>query len=155
MPQSLHIEQLKQLREPFYRVAVKALIFDADRRLAVVINKNGLAELPGGGWERGESIPDCIRREVREETCGVVTKVGSIVLVARGKSGHGWPVLRLVLSAEVEDSAILQPGNGMQAVRFLTKEEFVRQEFALTDRAIQPYADTIWNESRDQNGKKA
>ncbi len=146
MAQSLHLDQLKQLREPFYRVAVKALIFDVEQRLAVVINKDGLAELPGGGWEQDESIPDCIRREVREETGGEVVKVGSIVLVARGKSTHGWPVMRLVLSVELQDTTALHPGDGMQAVRFLTKEEFVRQDFDMTDRAIQAYADTIWND---------
>ena len=146
MGQSLHLDQLKQLREPFYRVAVKALIFNAERRLAVVINKDGLAELPGGGWEQGESIPDCIRREVREETGGEVTKVGSIRLVIRGKSTHGWPVMRLVLPAELQDTESLMPGDGMRAVHFLTKEEFVRQEFEVNDRAIQAYADTIWND---------
>ncbi len=146
MVQSPSLEQLKQLQAPFYRVAIKALIFDAERRLAVVINEDGLAELPGGGWEQNESIPDCIAREVLEETGGVVKRVGSIVLVARGKSRHGWPVVRLALSVELQDTSSLKPGNDMQAVRFLTKEEFLHQDFDTTDRAIQAYADTIWSE---------
>ena len=144
---SLSLEDLHELKQPFYRVAIKALIFDAEKRLAVVINSDGLAELPGGGWERDESIPDCISREVTEEINGTVTRVGSIVLVARGTSSHGWPVMRLVLSVELQDTTSLRPGDGMQAVRFLTKDEFVRQDFELTDRAIQAYADTIWNDN--------
>ncbi len=146
MAQSLSLAQLRQLRSPFYRVAVKALIFDAQQRLAVVINEDGLTELPGGGWEKDESMSDCVAREVLEETSGKVGRVGAVKLVVRGTSRHGWPVVRLVVPVELQDTTSLKPGNDMQAVRFLTKEEFMRQDFDTTDRAIQAYADTIWSD---------
>lgn len=149
MAQSLSLEQLKNLRPPFYRVAIKALIFNNKMQLAVVINEDGLAELPGGGWEPNESIPECIAREVLEETGGVVERVGSIQLVMRGKSKHGWTVMRLVLSVELRDTTSLKPGDDVQEVRFVSKEEFLRLDFAPTDQAIQAYSDTIWAETKE------
>ena len=144
---SLSTDDLHDLKQPFYRVAIKALIFDAEQRLVVVINENGLAELPGGGWEAGESVQDCIAREVQEETGGVVVQVGSIQLVTRGTSKYGWPVMRLVLSVTLSDTTSLKPSNGMQDVRLVTKEEFLQLDFNQTDSAIQAYADTIWHDN--------
>jgi hypothetical protein len=52
---------------PFYRVSVKALVFDRDGRLLVVQEPDGLWEVPGGGWEHGESFEKCLARELAEE----------------------------------------------------------------------------------------
>jgi ADP-ribose pyrophosphatase YjhB (NUDIX family) len=52
---------------PFYRVSVKALVFDRDGRLLVVQEPDGLWEVPGGGWEHGESFEECLARELAEE----------------------------------------------------------------------------------------
>ena len=145
MAQLLSPDQLQHLRAPFYRVAVKGLLFDSDRRLAVVINSRGVAELPGGGWEGDETIGECITREIFEETGGRVTRVGDVQIVMRGTSSHGWPVVRLIVPVAVEDTARLGPRDTMQAIQFLTKEEFCKQEFSTTDREIQTYADTIWS----------
>ena len=147
MQQSLNLEQLQKLQEPFYRVAIKALVFDAEHRLAIVINKDGLAEIPGGGWEADETIEACITREVQEEVNGKVAQVGPVKCVVRSKSAHGWPVIRVLLTVELRDTSDLRPGEGMRAVRFLSKEEFEQQDFALTDHAIKAYAATIWNDN--------
>lgn len=143
---SLSLDDLRDLKQPFYRVAIKALIFNAEQKLAVVINEDGLAELPGGGWEAGESVQECIAREVQEETGGIVAQVGSIQMVTRGTSKHGWPVMRLVLAVTLQDTTSLKPGDDMQEVRFVSKEEFTQLAFDQTDSAIQAYADTIWSE---------
>ena len=52
---------------PFYRVSVKALVFDADDRLLVVQEPAAHWELPGGGWEHGETLEQCLARELHEE----------------------------------------------------------------------------------------
>jgi 8-oxo-dGTP diphosphatase len=53
-------------REHRPRAAVYAVIRDAERRVAAVRTSLGLL-LPGGGLERGETIVECLKRELREE----------------------------------------------------------------------------------------
>jgi 8-oxo-dGTP pyrophosphatase MutT (NUDIX family) len=53
---------------PLHSVSVAAAVVDADRVLVVRRRDNGRWEPPGGVLELGESIPDGLRREVREET---------------------------------------------------------------------------------------
>lgn len=61
--------------ECFYRVSVKALVLDNEKRFLLVREANGLWELPGGGMDFGESPQDTIRREVMEEMGLLVTHV--------------------------------------------------------------------------------
>ncbi|MCR9144919.1 MAG: NUDIX domain-containing protein [bacterium] len=53
---------------PVVRISAKALIC-RDRRLLVIENHNPelFYTLPGGGQESGETLPDTLRRECREE----------------------------------------------------------------------------------------
>lgn len=53
----------------FYRVSVKGLSVRDEKILLVqeAQQKGGLWELPGGGFEYGESFKDCLTREVKEE----------------------------------------------------------------------------------------
>jgi len=51
----------------FYRVSVKALIKDQDGNILVVKEHQDKWELPGGGLDQGESVHDCLKRELLEE----------------------------------------------------------------------------------------
>ncbi|NNE51614.1 MAG: NUDIX hydrolase [Sulfitobacter sp.] len=65
------------------RLAVRAIILDGDRLLLVNAYPAGRSPLmcaPGGGVERGASLPDNLRREVYEE-CGLEIEVGAPCLV--------------------------------------------------------------------------
>ncbi|MHC0053750.1 NUDIX domain-containing protein [Actibacterium sp. D379-3] len=65
------------------RLAVRALILRDDRLLLVNAWPGGKSDLwcaPGGGVERGQSLPDNLAREVHEET-GLHITVGAPCLV--------------------------------------------------------------------------
>lgn len=65
------------------RIAVRALILEADRLLLVNAFPGGKSDLwcaPGGGVESGTSLPDNLMREVHEE-CGLRVAVGAPALV--------------------------------------------------------------------------
>ena len=52
-----------------FRIGVFALIFDEDQRVLLAHRRDiNWWNLPGGGMERGETVEDAVRREVREET---------------------------------------------------------------------------------------
>jgi 8-oxo-dGTP pyrophosphatase MutT (NUDIX family) len=77
-------EQLKNLPSTFYRVAVKCLVFDDTGRLLVAENEDGEFELPGGGWEHGESLEECIQRELQEELGVRAANIGAVEMVLQG-----------------------------------------------------------------------
>ena len=65
------------------RLAVRALVLDAGRLLLVNAYPGEQSDLwcaPGGGVERGASLPDNLAREVHEE-CGLTVRVGPLALV--------------------------------------------------------------------------
>ena len=64
------------LPDTFYRVSVKAVIWNAERtRVLFCKEANGMWECPGGGLDWGESAEQCIIRELKEEMGLVVTTV--------------------------------------------------------------------------------
>jgi len=70
-------------RPPTPRLAVRALILHQDRLLLVNAWGGGVSDLwtaPGGGVERGSSLPENLQREVHEET-GLRIAVGAPCLV--------------------------------------------------------------------------
>lgn len=65
------------------RLAARALILQQDRLLLVNAYAGGQSDLwcaPGGGVERGQSLPDNLAREVQEE-CGLTIAVGAPALI--------------------------------------------------------------------------
>ncbi|MEH7828608.1 NUDIX hydrolase [Gemmobacter denitrificans] len=71
------------MKIPCPRLAARALILHENRLLLVNAYGGGRSDLwcaPGGGVERGSSLPDNLIREVHEET-GLTVTVGAPVLV--------------------------------------------------------------------------
>lgn len=68
---------------PGPRLATRAVILHHDRLLLVNAWPDGRSDLwcaPGGGVERGQSLPDTLAREVMEE-CGLAIAVGEPCLI--------------------------------------------------------------------------
>lgn len=140
---TIPLETLRNLQSPFYRVAVKALIFDEQKRLLVVINKDHEAELPGGGWEHDESLEECIRREVVEELNAELATISPVQFVFPGESDQGWRVLRVVVRAQLAGDTFA-PGDDMIDARFVTKDELLALDFAIPDAPIKDFTEQIW-----------
>ena len=133
-----------QIPSPFYRVSVKALVFDREGRLLVVQAEDGFWEVPGGGWEHGETIEEALRRELREELGAELRHADFSAIRACAGPGPGGDFYRLKLAvrAELEDGEITL-GDGMQAWRYVSHEEFVALP-TLYDRELQPEAGALW-----------
>nr|AIA14707.1 NUDIX domain protein [uncultured bacterium] len=136
-------EQLRDLQSPFYRVAVKALIFDDQERLLLAFNEDDEAELPGGGWEHDESLETCLQREVDEELTAAVTDISPVQFVFTSQSDHGWRVLRVVVRARLASESFAA-GDDMTDARFVTKQEFAALNFDQTDAPVKAFAGQIW-----------
>lgn len=52
--------------QAFYRISAMGLILN-DRGEVLMVNEHGDFSLPGGGWEYGETLHECLVRELHEE----------------------------------------------------------------------------------------
>lgn len=134
---------LHKLPSPFYRVAVKGLIFDEQQRLLVLLNDAGNWELPGGGLEHGESLEKCMSRELQEEIGIMPTFISPVQFVFEGVSRRGWHVLRLVVRASIPHFDF-RPDDGLVDAKFVTKDELLQLRFATGDKGIKQLTDQIW-----------
>jgi 8-oxo-dGTP pyrophosphatase MutT (NUDIX family) len=135
------------LPSPFYRVAVKAIVFDDAQKLLIVINEEGQAEIPGGGWEHDETLEECLKRELQEEIGAEVIKISPVLFAFQGKSKHGWGVIRLITKVEVANNSF-EPGDDMVSTKFVTQEEFLQLNFDPSDENIKNYTTLMWSSSK-------
>jgi A/G-specific adenine glycosylase len=81
----------KKAAAPHYDVTA-GLIWDEQGRLLIAQRKpdgllGGLWEFPGGKQEAGESLPECLKRELREELA-IEVEVGEVFVVVRHAFTH-------------------------------------------------------------------
>lgn len=118
------------------RLAVRALILHQDRLLLVNAWPGGVSDLwaaPGGGVERGQSLPDSLAREVHEET-GLTIAVGAPALVNEfhdPDSGfHQVEVFfRATITAGQLDEAWLDPEGIVTKRRFFSRPQMAQIRF--------------------------
>ncbi len=130
--------------ENYYRVAVKALIFDEERRLLVCADDQGRWSMPGGGWDHGEDYEAGIIREVAEELGARVTSIGPISFFYRCQAHHGQPKISLAFPVTLEKFTFSPNDDEIAEIRFVTKEEFLALPFQDGEAPVQAYAGQIW-----------
>lgn len=140
----MDLKQLSQLPSPFYRVSVKALIFDDQNRLLVGRGEetDDLWEMPGGGWEHDEDIKDCVERELDEELGIKAASIGPIEFIYRGRSIRGWMIVRVAVKVTLVDFNFKY--GVMTESRFVDKNELMQLEFAADEDTIKDQVDLIW-----------
>ena len=135
---------LDKLPSTFYRVTVKALIFDDQDRLLVCVNDEGGYELPGGGLEYGETVEDCLRRELVEELDATLTNVGQIVCLYDMRSPYrNVPVVRIAVHVTITPGE-LRTGDSIVDCRYVSREEFIALDLKKYEGPVQDFADAIW-----------
>ena len=93
------------------RISAKAVVIQEGKLLAIKLN-DGKEEwyiLPGGGQESQETLPETVKREVREET-GIHVACKDLLFVIEGVHGEDFHRMDLVFSCEcsgaVSDAAL-------------------------------------------------
>jgi ADP-ribose pyrophosphatase YjhB (NUDIX family) len=128
----------------FYRVSVKALIFDDMQRLLVYKDIYDEWELPGGGWEHGEMLEDCLRRELREELKLEIGAIGPVAAVYPNQHKSGYYKVCVAVPVKASVSSFKTYDEVLSEASFVTKEQFLRLPFALDEVGVLQHVDQIW-----------
>ncbi len=138
-----HVRPVRSRRAPPPHYDVTAgLIRDGQGRLLIARRPldgllGGLWEFPGGKREAGESLEECLQRELREELA-IEVKVDSLFTVV----GHAFTHFKITLHAfECRYLAALPPYSEPQAIEVIdwawaTEAELARYSFGKADRQV-------------------
>lgn len=133
-----------QVPDTFWRVSAKALIFDDQNRLLVSKSNDGLWEIPGGGWEHGETLTTCLTRELAEELQVGVIEVGDIVFCFPSKTASGYHKLSVVARVRIDNSQITPTDDDLVEARYVDRDEFLSLRFQSGEAPVTDYVDHIW-----------
>jgi len=120
--------RLEVIDDSLYRVAVRALIVTDNKILAVKeVDSDDWWAIPGGGVDYGESLKDCLLREIEEEI-GVSTSSVSgdfqIVHYNIGKVVNGVPRMNVYFKVSVPSDGIIKTDH-VEKWGWFTRDEFM------------------------------
>ena len=128
---------LKTKRKPLPHVDVTAAVIRKDGRILIAQRPfggrlGGLWEFPGGKVEPGESLPQCLRREIKEEL-GVRIKVGKAIT----SIDHAYTHFKITLHAfECELLSGKPQALQVQDFKWVRMSDLGKYAFARTDLRI-------------------
>jgi 8-oxo-dGTP diphosphatase len=134
-----------KIPSPFYRVSLKAFIFDEQNRLLLGRANDKNWEPPGGGLEHGESIEACLQRELQEELGVRLKSIGNPITFYRGENKRGFLALKIAVRCELESSDFKFAD--LKEAKFFTKEEIIKLDMSTDERSIKDQVDQIWASS--------
>jgi 8-oxo-dGTP diphosphatase len=117
----------QNIPECFYRISIKALILDDEKRFLLIKEENGKWELPGGGLNFGENPQKCLIREIKQEMGLDVTFVSntpSYFLTSQTENALWFS--KIMYITKVKD-LIFTPSDECIEVRFFTKEDALKE----------------------------
>ncbi len=130
--------------ETFHRVSLKALIYDDKNCLLLFRDDHDLWELPGGGWDAGESFEDCFSRELAEELDAKISEIGNIEFCYQGKTTKGYPKVSIAVNVGLSDFSDKPLEPDLVESKFVTREEFLTLKLDPGDVSLVKYVDAIW-----------
>ncbi len=116
----------------FYRVSVKALILDEQKRFLLSLVEKGTWELPGGGLDFGEEPHEGLKRELNEEMGLEVISIEdqpSYVVTAFVAKQNIWKA-NVVYQTTVKNLNF-RPSDECVKLRFFTKKEALKEKLNL------------------------
>jgi 8-oxo-dGTP diphosphatase len=120
--------RLAEIDDALYRVAVRALIVSGDKMLAVKeVDGGDWWAIPGGGVDYGESLKDCLLREIGEEIGVQSSSVSSdfqIVHYNIGKVVNGVPRMNVFFKVSVPENEIIKTDD-VEKWEWFTRNEFM------------------------------
>ncbi|QPC84433.1 A/G-specific adenine glycosylase [Phototrophicus methaneseepsis] len=139
--QNQYPQKKKRAPTPHYDVAA-GIIYNNDGHMLIAQRPNdgllgGLWEFPGGKQEVGETLPETLKRELREELAIEVT-VGNLFT----KVKHGFTHFKITLHAyECQYQGPMLPHTEpqlieAQAIAWVTQGELARYSFGKADRMV-------------------
>ncbi len=123
--------RLEEIDDSLYRVAVRALIVADNKILAVKeVDGGDWWAIPGGGVDYGESLKECLIREIEEEIGVQRASVSSNFQIAHyniGKVVNGIPRMNVFFKVSVPKDEIKKTDH-VEKWGWFTEDEFMNLE---------------------------
>ena len=119
--------------EPAFLEVACAVILRHGKLLLAQRASNGLWELPGGKTEPGESLPECLTREMQDELA-VTVQVGPLLLTQEGLPPEGLPLRLHAFACRLNGQS--PQALEHRALIWLAGDEAAKLSLCSTDRAL-------------------